>query len=115
MPRNMSFAITTRQFRDRTKLVTRRVGWNFLLPGDVVCAVEKAMGLKKGEKIVPLGLIEIVSNFPEPLNIITQEEVVLEGFPDLSPDEFVAMFCRHMKVTHDFVVNRIAYKYLDSQ
>ncbi len=49
--RNMSFMLTTQQMQDRTKDVTRRVGWWFLKPGDVIMAVEKGMGLKKGEKI----------------------------------------------------------------
>ena len=61
MPRNMSFAMTTDQFRNRTKDVTRRFGWWFLKPGDLVMGVEKAMGLQKGQQIVRLGLIEIVS------------------------------------------------------
>lgn len=113
--RNMSFSITTRQFKERTKTVTRRLGWGFLKPGDVVCGVEKAMGLKKGETIVRLGPIEIVSNWPEPLNIITPAEMILEGFPEMSPDEFIRMFCRHMKVPPDKVVNRIAYKYLEEE
>ena len=48
MARNMSFALTTEQFKARTKTVTRRFGWWFLKPGDVVRGVEKAMGLKPG-------------------------------------------------------------------
>lgn len=51
MPRNMSFSMTTEQIRNRTKTVTRRLGWEFLKPGDVVNAVVKAMGLKPGEKV----------------------------------------------------------------
>lgn len=71
MPRNMSFAMTTGQFKARTKTVTRRFGWWFLKPGDVVRGVEKAMGLKKGEKVKALSLIRIVAARPEPLNAIT--------------------------------------------
>ena len=41
MPRNMSFMITKEQVRNRTKTVTRRLGWAFLKPGDIVNAVEK--------------------------------------------------------------------------
>jgi len=111
--RNMSFSITTRQFRERTKTVTRRLGWGDLKPGDVVMGVEKCMGLKKGEKIVRLGPIEIVSNRPEPLNVIISEEVVMEGFPEMSAGEFIGMFCRHMKVQPYQQVNRIEYKYIN--
>ena len=45
--RNLSFALTTRQMRDRSKTVTRRRGDYYarvLKPGDLVCAVEKSQG-----------------------------------------------------------------------
>jgi len=61
MPRNMSFAMTTEQFIARTKTVTRRFGWWFLREGDIVCGVEKAMGLKRGEQIKRLGLTGVSS------------------------------------------------------
>jgi hypothetical protein len=51
MPRLMSFAHTTDQIRNRTKTVTRRNGWADLKPGELFWAVEKAMGLKPGEKV----------------------------------------------------------------
>jgi len=111
MPRNMSFALTTEQFKNKTKTVTRRFGWKFLEPGDIVCGVEKAMGLKKGEKINKLGLIEIVSNTEEPLNAITQADVIKEGFPDWTPDQFVDMLVKHYKIQPDKKVNRIEFKY----
>lgn len=43
MPRNMSFALTTDQVKDRVKTVTRRNGWWFLKPGDIVNAVKKGV------------------------------------------------------------------------
>ena len=72
MPRNISFAMTTQQVQDRTKDVTRRFGWWFLKPGDKLCGVKKAMGLKKGEQIERLCNIEVVSVRSEPLDAITQ-------------------------------------------
>ena len=51
MPRNISFALTTQQFKNKTKTVTHRFGWHSLQPGDILCAIEKCMGFKKGEKI----------------------------------------------------------------
>jgi len=113
MPRNMSFAMTTEQVRAKTKTVTRRFGWWFLMPGDVVCAVEKAMGLKRGEKIERLALIRIVSTRAEALSEITQEDVIKEGFPDWSPDQFIQMLAHHYGVLHSSVVNRIEFEYLD--
>lgn len=41
--RNMSFALTKRQVLERTKTVTRRLGWEKLRPGDLVRAVEKGV------------------------------------------------------------------------
>lgn len=104
MPRLMSFALTRAQILDGSKTETRRLGWEFLKPGDLFYGVEKAMGLKKGEKPVKLGLFRCVSNVREALNSITPEAVRREGFPDKTPAEFIQMFCGHMRCSpHEFV------------
>lgn len=108
--RRMSFSLTKDQFLDGSKTVTRRLGWWWLMPGDRVLAVEKCMGLKKGEKQVILGEIEIVSVRREVLMNITQEDVVKEGFPDLTPLKFVHMFGKHMKVPPTAEVMRIEFR-----
>lgn len=113
MPRNMSFALTTEQFIARTKTVTRRFGWLFLQPGEVLCGVKKAMGLKRGEKIERLGMIRVVSTRREPLNAICQEDVVREGFPEKSTTEFVEMLCKHSRCQPHDTVTRIEYEYID--
>jgi hypothetical protein len=115
MPRRISFSLTTPQFRARTKDVTRRRGWKNLKPGDVLIAVEKAMGLKKGEKHVVLGRIEVVSNTTEPLSAIEDypaDETAREGFPELTSCEFVAMFCRGMGCKASEEIQRVEYRYL---
>lgn len=97
--RNMSFMLTTEQVRKRTKTVTRRVGWTFLKPGDLIRAVEKCQGLKKGESMKALAVLRVESVTRERLDrmeseaIYGQQECVAEGFPQLSPMEFVSMFC----------------------
>ena len=113
MPRNMSFALTTPQFRDRTKTVTRRLGWGFLKTGDVVMGVEKGQGLKKGEKVKRLGLIRIVLVGHEVLRRIPPWDVPLEGFPDMLAADFITMFCEDHQCRADAEVNRIEFVYLD--
>lgn len=112
MPRNMSFALTIEQFKKRTKTVTRRFGWHFLSPGDILMGCEKCMGFKKGEKIKRLGLIRVVSIRKEPLNEITTEDCIKEGFPELTPEQFVEMLCNHSKCLPGDSVNRIEFEYL---
>lgn len=114
MPRNMSFALTTDQILNRTKTVTRRFGWWFLKSGDELCAVEKAMGLKKGEQINRLAMIRVVSVRREPLNKITQEDCIREGFPDDTPDTFVDMLQDHYggAIAPDKECNRIEFEYI---
>ncbi len=114
MPRNMSFAMTTRQFLARTKTVTRRFGWWVFKPGDVVCGVEKSRGLKRGEKVRRVGLIRIVATRREQLNAITTADMVLEGMPDTTPEAFVARLCRHYRVAPNEPVNRIEFTYVDA-
>ena len=112
MPRNMSFSLTTDQVRNRTKTVTRRLGWWFLKPDEIVNAVVKAMGLKKGEKIERIDQICIIDTRPEPLNRITKIECIKEGFPEMRPEAFIDMFCRsHKKCRPDSIINRIEFEY----
>jgi len=112
MPRNMSFAMTTEQIRNMSKTVTRRFGWNFLEPGTDVWAVEKAMGLKKGEKIKKLRLLHIVSVRKETLASITKDDCIKEGFPEFEPKDFVNMLCSHYHCTPNDMINRIEFIYL---
>ena len=111
MPRLMSFILTKEQIEARTKTVTRRLGWWFLKPGDLLWACEKCMGLKKGEKVKKICLIRIVATRPEPLNTISEEECVREGFPGMLPHEFIEMFCKFNRCTPHTIVNRIEFKY----
>ncbi|TXH00054.1 MAG: hypothetical protein E6R08_01055 [Nevskiaceae bacterium] len=121
---NMSFMLTKEAVCDRSKSVTRRVGWSKLKPGQVLRAVEKCMGLKRGEKVVQLQTIRIVSVRPERLSAMTEDveyglaECAKEGFgdhPTLSdPAAFVAFFCKsHKRCSPQTTVQRIEFEYVD--
>ena len=111
--RNMSFMLTTRQMYMETKDVTRRLGWWNLKAGDVVMAVEKGMGLKAGEKVKKIYPIEIVSVRREPLNKITDAEVLREGFPNMTTLGFIEMFtASHKGCGAETVINRIEFRRL---
>ena len=114
--RNISFMLTTKQIENRTKTVTRRLGWWDVEPGKMLQAVEKGMGLKRGEKVRKLAEICVVYAIPQRLGDITQEDVALEGFPEMTPDQFVEMFCKaHASkgITGNTIVNRIEFEYVD--
>lgn len=119
--RNISFMLTIPQMYAGTKDVTRRLGWWGLQPGQQLRACEKCMGLKAGEKIKVISIIEVVSTRREPLRRMIDDldygfaECVREGFGDHPqyrfPSEFVAMFCAsHKGCTPDTEVNRIEFK-----
>ena len=109
----MSFSLTTRQMRARTKTVTRRLGWWFLKPGDLLCAIEKGRGLKKGEKVKRIAIIRVVSTGPERLNLITAQDVKLEGFTGITAEGFVEEFCRiHRGCKPETEVNRIQFAFV---
>jgi hypothetical protein len=112
MARNMSFAMTTEQVKQKQKTVTRRFGWFFLKPGDEIRAVEKAMGLRKGEKIKPICMIRVVSTRKEPLNSISAADVEREGFPGWTPEQFIGMLVDHYRVQRGAMINRIEFEYI---
>jgi hypothetical protein len=113
MPRNMSFQMTTEQYVNRTKTVTRRMGWLFAKAGDVCNGVEKCQGLKKGEKMNLLGQHRLVDVRREPLNAVTLEDVVKEGFPNMTVDQFIDFYCMgHKGCTPETVITRIEYEYI---
>ncbi len=115
--RNMSFMLTTEQFKNQTKTVTRRNGWENLESGTHLMGCEKCQGLKKGEKINRLGEIIILTKRRERLDRMTKEphygqtEVIKEGFPDMTPKEFVDFYCTHNKCKPDTLVTRISFDY----
>lgn len=117
--RNMSFSKTIQAFRTGQKDVTRRLGWKNLKPGEHFMAVEKAQGLKKGEKVVRMGECVCISNYDEPVSGIVylpirglRSEVVREGFPDMTPEQFVEMFCEMNKCPPCKTIQRIEFKRL---
>jgi hypothetical protein len=121
--RNMSFWLTTKQCRDKTKDVTRRLGWSELKAGDLVQQVVKGQGLKKGEAIEKIHVIRIISTRWEPLKRLTDDlaygfaETAREGFPEGSgsyswPSAFVGFFCNTHHCTPEMKVNRIEFEYV---
>ena len=132
--RNISFTSTIPQFRAKTKHVTRRGNadgptWKNLRPGDQLMACEKCQGLGKGGKIVRLGPIIILGVDTEPLNDIVRrptravnpcslqpvwwaDETTLEGFPVMTPKQFVDMFCDMNNCDPEIEVTRILFDYV---
>lgn len=113
---NISFALTTAQFQDGSKDVTRRNGWLHLLVGTILCAVLKGMGLKPGEKITRLGYLRVTNVRRERLDAILTDETYgkdecrREGFPDWTPRQFVEFFCAsHKGCTPESVITRIEF------
>lgn len=112
MPRNMSFMLTVEQVRNKTKTVTRRQGWWFLKEGDILNAVEKGMGLKKGEKVKKICQIRVTNISDEFISSITEGDLIKEGFPDLSKSEFIHMYCTHNRIDKEEICNRIEFEYV---
>lgn len=121
--RNMSFALTTDQVLNRTKTVTRRMGWKTLEPGTLIRAVRKGMGLKKGEKVEELAIIRIVAVEPSRLLSMLDEiewgieEVKREGLADHpvvkgNPYTFVDWFAATHKCGVEDPVTRIEFEYV---
>jgi len=115
--------MTTPQFRRKEKTVTRRFGWWHAKPGDIYHGVEKAMGLKKGEKITVIHRIRVISAAPEALGDMLlrpdggHSELAKEGFPfgHSDPKEFVYALARKSGKALTDPVMRIEFEYLPDE
>lgn len=113
--RNISFALTTPQFYRRVKTVTRRLGWQCLSPegGELLCGVENVQGLGPGVAIKRLAVIRTWSACRERLDTVTPGDVSREGFPGMTPRQFVRMFCEsHESCKPSSVITRIEYEFV---
>lgn len=114
--RNMSFFYTVPQIRSQTKTVTRRLGWRFLRQGDLVCAVRKTRGLRKGEHVERLGILRVLMVSRERVDALERigraYDVTLEGFPSLSVSAFIEMFCRLNSCDPQTEITRIEFCYV---
>lgn len=117
--RRMSFSATIDQMRAGTKTVTRRHPdtWAKLQPGARILAVEKAMGLAKGERQVPIGVIEIISNRVERAIDLTQEDVEREGFPGMTPSDWLTevWWGLHGPVEPTTKMRRLEFRHIANQ
>lgn len=117
----MAFSLTVAQVRARTKTVTRRTGWAWVAPGTLIQPVVQSQGLKKGARVEPIGLpIRIVAVREEPLSRLVASpasygapECRREGFPELTPQQFVEMFAAHNRCLWTDLVTRLEFEYLD--
>jgi hypothetical protein len=115
MARLMAVSLTEAQVIAREKTVTRRMGWLHARVGEQLTLCRKVMGRKRGEPLVRLAQVEITAITREPLADITPAELLAEGFPDMTAQEFIAFFCAsHRDCRPDSHVTRIQWRYLDA-
>jgi len=131
--RNISASLTKDQIRKSVELVragnpplkdvTRRLGWKNVKVGERLQVCEKCQGLKPGEKLVRICVIEVVSKRRERLDLMQTDldygfkECQREGFGEHEayqwPSQFVAMFCdTHKGCTPETEITRIEFKYI---
>ncbi|WP_280507126.1 hypothetical protein [Nocardia flavorosea] len=109
-------ALTEPQVRARSKTVTRRMGWHVLKPGDRLTLCRKVMGRRRGEPLVRIVDVQVLTVGRERLDEITPDEVLAEGFPDMNPAQFVRFFCdSHKGCTPESTVTRIEWRYLEPE
>jgi hypothetical protein len=116
----MSVAFTEQAVVARTKTVTRRKGWLMLKPGDRLTLCRKVMGRKKGEPLVRIAEVEVISVRREPLCAIAGDasdigaaELAREGFTDIDAAEFMRRYFEPQGIGPMDDVTRIEWRYLD--
>ena len=117
--RQMSFSLTVEQMKRHEKSCTRRYGWDDIKVGELLQAVERCQGLKKGEHVKKLAVIRVTAERWEPLTQMVEfpeygkAEVILEGFPTMSPAEFVLMVAKANHKEPYQLVHRIMFEFVD--
>ena len=112
MARLMAVSLTEQQVRDRTKTVTRRTGWRMLQVGDQLQLCRKVMGRRRGEPLERITTVEVTGIRRERLDAITAADVTAEGFPAMTPAEFIRFFCdTHPGCTPATDISRIEWCY----
>jgi hypothetical protein len=116
----MSFAKTTTQIENETKDVTRRPGWDFLNPGDLLQPIRKGQGLAKGEKVSKIAkVLRVVSVRREPNQRLLDdpaygaEEMRREG-GRWTAEQFVEMFERE-GIPRTQPMTRIEFEYVHQE
>jgi hypothetical protein len=116
MSRLMSVAFTEAAVVARTKTVTRRKGWLMLKPGDRLTLCRKVMGRKKGEPLVRLAEVEVVSVTRGPLcTAANLGELEREGCGHMSYGEFWERYFEPQGIASLDDVTRIEWRYLDDE
>jgi hypothetical protein len=116
---HIAVSLTQEQVRRREKHVTRRHNWHRLRPGTLLQPIEKGQGLKKGERVQPVGgPVRVVKVRRERLSALLEEpygsrEAALEGFPEMAGRAFLEFWCREMKAKPSNVVTRIEWVYTE--
>lgn len=120
MAPRMSCSMTVDAVEQRIKTVTRRdpETWKNLKRGDRLTLVEKAMGLRKGEKQRVLAEVKIVDVTVEMLGAITPRDIVREGLGEMPVDDFVRWWADEHGHRGDerpdlLMCRRIEWKYLE--
>lgn len=108
----MSVAHTEASVRDRTKDVTRRLGWEALRAGDDLDLCRKVMGRKAGDPLVRIARVHVVGVTWEPLDAITDEDARREGVAGVeTAADFIAFYCDAFRVEPSRQVRRIEWRY----
>ena len=110
--RNKSFFLTTPQYRDGSKTCTRHQCNRTPPVGEKFMGIVKGQGIPKDEHIEKLHVGEYVNVRWERIDAITQEDVVKEGFPDKTPEWFIAFYCKANKCKPSDLCCRQEFKHL---
>jgi hypothetical protein len=114
--RRMSFPDTAPDVRERVQTVTRRLGWRFLKPDDLIQAVEfesnspRIIGILRVRSVRVESLSRLVTDAT-----YAEDELPREGRPCWSRDHFITTFLRRHRLKNASVdVTRIEFEYVDA-
>jgi hypothetical protein len=82
--------------------------------GHQLILCRKVMGRRRGEPLERIAVVEVTAARRERLDAISAPDVIAEGFPHMTPPEFVSFFgSTHRGCGPGTEVTRIEWRYLD--
>ena len=92
------------------KTVDIRFRQPYLQQGNIVTCFDK--DIEDPMSLDNTARVRIISIHQKRLNLVTENDVRMEGFQYITKEEFISMFCKDNHVLENYLIDRIEFEYV---